>query len=94
MMRLGTTTPRLTDKYMETVIYGQQRTDELRRPDRRPTLHEPAGGDVREDGAYAGHVACSSLYSALVLHRERALTAAATGLGLLLARRLGAARFR
>jgi NAD(P)-dependent dehydrogenase (short-subunit alcohol dehydrogenase family) len=63
--------PRLGDRVKEATAVEGQRTD---RPPRLPdTLFGPRAGDARVRGHYEGRVMESSAYTALRLHRQRAL---------------------
>jgi hypothetical protein len=58
----------VTDKYMEAVMFEQQKRDEPARP-RVDSLHRPGGGaGLRERGDQPGHVMGSSFYTRASLH--------------------------
>jgi short-subunit dehydrogenase len=75
---MGKYAPRLTDKYMETTMLSQQKSDE---PDLNPDdgLYESSDSSLRERGDYDGHVSESSLYTKASLHPV--VTGAAVALG-------------
>lgn len=74
--------PRLTDKYMETFIIDQQKTEHPKNG-AKDGLYGAAGA-LEERGGYEGHVAESSLYTKATLH-PLMTTALAVGAGLTLA---------
>jgi short-subunit dehydrogenase len=77
---LGLVAPRLTDLYMERLLFSAQQSD--RPPTPASSLRE-AGDDGREDGGYEGHVMRSSAYtSAMLSDVARALPVLALGAGL------------
>jgi short-subunit dehydrogenase len=75
---MGKYAPRLTDKYMETTMLSQQKSDE---PDLNleDGLYESSDSSLRERGDYDGHVSESSLYTKASLHPV--VTGAAVALG-------------
>ena len=87
-----TVAPRLADRYMETAIFQQQRTDRPARHGRGDNLWDGLSqGETR--GRYEGHVMRSSAYTGASLHPG--LTAlAVVGAGVGLAFALGAGRTR
>jgi short-subunit dehydrogenase len=81
MTLMGALAPRLTDRYMETFMTGQQKDTRpaLRRGD---SLYEPQeDGAVRGD--YPGHVMRSSAYTSAKLSRPRLAPVAAVGAAVL-----------
>jgi NAD(P)-dependent dehydrogenase (short-subunit alcohol dehydrogenase family) len=65
---MGKLAPRVTDKYMEAVMFDQQKRDEPARP-RVDALHRPGGGTgLHERGDQPGHVMGSSFYTRASLH--------------------------
>ncbi len=84
---MGALMPRVMDKFMENVMYGQQRRDEPS-GDGAGILHAPIADGARVRGAYSGHVMKSSLYTQAALHPAAAvLGALALGVGIALAGR-------
>jgi short-subunit dehydrogenase len=80
--------PRIADRYMEVMMFEQQKTDEPTRPDRVDTLFEPHAGDGRERGNFLGRVRKSSIYTKATLHPMATLAGvAALGAGLVFASR-------
>jgi short-subunit dehydrogenase len=76
---LGKYAPRLTDKYMESMMIESQKSD---RPDDEGSedgLYESRDSSLTERGGYEGHVSESSLYTKASLHPL--LTSAAFALG-------------
>jgi hypothetical protein len=61
--------PRLTDKYMEKMLFKQQQSDRPAHPngDNDKGLHS-AGRGLSERGGYEGHVAETSVYTQATLH--------------------------
>jgi NAD(P)-dependent dehydrogenase (short-subunit alcohol dehydrogenase family) len=85
---MGKLAPRLTDRYMESSLFDQQKSDEPTPSKRRDGLHRPRKGDLSERGEYPGHVAKSSAYTGARLHPFRtALAVAALGAGVAMALR-------
>jgi short-subunit dehydrogenase len=78
---MGKYTPRLADKYMESTMFDQQRTDRPSVPGRENALYE-AGYGMAERGDYQGHVFESSPYTKAAMHP---LMAGAVALGATLA---------
>lgn len=68
MTWLGRRAPKLTDRYMEAMMFDAQKSD--RRPSRwrRDTLHKPRAGDAAVRGDYPGHVMQTSAYTRAALH--------------------------
>ena len=64
---LGQYLPRLTDIIMESLFFGQQKSDRPPRPREHNALDQPSGR-LDERGGYKGHVAESSLYTNASLH--------------------------
>lgn len=63
--------PRITDRYMEAVLFSGQQTDKPTRRNRQDALHWTLqNGGPRERGGYEeiGHVAESSLYTQAAIH--------------------------
>lgn len=63
--------PRITDRYMEAVLFGQQQTDQPTARNRQDSLHwTNHNGGPRERGDYSeiGHVNEHSLYTAAAIH--------------------------
>lgn len=85
---MGSVSPRLADRYMESTLFGQQKRDEPAPRRGRDTLFRPRKGDVEERGDYPGHVAKTSAYTGARLHPIRtALAVAALGAGVAMALR-------
>jgi hypothetical protein len=87
--------PRLTDVYMEKMLFKQQQTN---RPSHRNGnsdrgLHT-AGDGLRERGGYEGHVAETSLYTQASLHPWVTAAAVVGAVGVALAAVVGAAQAR
>jgi NAD(P)-dependent dehydrogenase (short-subunit alcohol dehydrogenase family) len=81
--------PRLTDLYMEKMLFRQQQTDRPAHGNGHGGLHS-AGRGLSERGGYAGHVAETSVYTQASLHPW--LTTAIVGAaGIAVAALLGAA---
>lgn len=64
---LGHYMPRLTDIIMESLFFGQQKSDRPPRPREHNALDRPSGR-LDERGGHQGHVAESSLYTNASLH--------------------------
>jgi hypothetical protein len=64
---LGQYMPRLTDIIMESLFFGQQKSDRPPRPREHHALDRPSGR-LDERGGHRGHVAESSLYTNVSLH--------------------------
>lgn len=64
---LGQYMPRLTDIIMESLFFGQQKSDRPPRPREHNALDRPSGR-LDERGGHRGHVAESSLYTNALLH--------------------------
>ena len=78
---MGRIAPRTMDRYMEAVMFDQQRDPE-RRPDRADSLFAP-GDDGLARGPYSGHVMKSSAYTRAVMSDvTRALPFIAAGVTL------------
>jgi short-subunit dehydrogenase len=83
---MGNLAPRLTDKYMERMMFSQQKGEERTGP-RAGSLYWP-GTDGSEEGSYEGHVSRTSAYTRGRLSVLRyALPAAAAIVIAVLARR-------
>lgn len=78
MSVMGGYAPRLTDKYMEATMLGQE-TDEPAAPNLNEGLFESNDSSLSERGGYDGHVAESSLYTKASLHPLITGTALALG---------------
>ncbi|MEJ7813341.1 MAG: SDR family oxidoreductase [Gemmatimonadaceae bacterium] len=79
---------RFGDKYMETTMFSQQKSDIPSSPDREDALYEPRPGRV--SGGYPGHVARSSAYTTARLNPMKTMLGlAALGVGVALAARSG-----
>jgi short-subunit dehydrogenase len=76
---VGKYAPRLTDKYMETTMISQQKSDEPANGRSDDGLFESHDSSLRERGDYDGHVSESSLYTKASLHPL--VTGAAVALG-------------
>ena len=78
---MGNVAPRLTDRYMERVMFSQQRSGNAKDRDQHRGLYEPSG-TLEERGYYEGHVAESSVYTKAKLHpiATGAIVASAAGL--------------
>jgi short-subunit dehydrogenase len=76
---IGKYAPRLTDKYMETTMISQQKSDEPTNGRSDDGLFESHDSSLRERGDYDGHVSESSLYTKASLHPL--VTGAAVALG-------------
>jgi short-subunit dehydrogenase len=64
----GTYAPRLTDRYMESVMIDMQKTEIPINNSPIESLHAPADMSLTERGGYGGHVAKSSVYTRASLH--------------------------
>lgn len=73
MTAMGTTMPRLADRYMEAAMFEQQRSDELAALDRPDALYGPMRGSGRERGDYEGHVMRTSAYTRASLNPGMAI---------------------
>jgi short-subunit dehydrogenase len=60
---MGILAPRLTDRYMESSMFGGQQKDEPARPGRRDALYQPPLENGRMRGDYDGHVMRTSAYT-------------------------------
>ena len=90
MTAMGTTAPRLTDRYMEAAMFEQQRSDELAALDRPDALWGPMRGSGRERGGHEGHVMRMSAYTRAALNPGMAIVILSMlGLTLALATRPG-----
>ncbi len=88
MTAMGRVAPRLSDRYMETVVSRQQRTKEPSPRGRRDSLYRPQKGKREEEGDYPGHVAGTSLYTHSVLHpMQAAMAVGLLGAGIVIALR-------
>jgi len=68
MTAMGAISPRLNDRYMESVVYRQQQSDEARPRKRRDSLYRPKKGSDEERGDTGRHVMRTSAYTAAKLH--------------------------
>jgi len=73
----GEYAPRLTDKYMETMMIEAQKTDKPQDFNPNEGLYESLDSRLLERGGYEGHVSESSIYTKASLHPL--ITTAATG---------------
>ncbi|HET9225675.1 MAG TPA: SDR family oxidoreductase [Thermoanaerobaculia bacterium] len=90
MTAMGTTAPRLADRYMEAAMFEQQRSDELAALDRPDALWGPMRGSGRERGDHQGHVMRMSAYTRAALNPGMAIVILSMlGLTLALATRPG-----
>jgi short-subunit dehydrogenase len=88
--------PRLTDKYMEKMLFKQQQSDRPARHhngDNDKGLHS-AGNGLKERGGYEGHVAETSVYTQASLHPVFTAVALVAAGGLALAAILGVKQMR
>lgn len=76
---LGKYAPRLTDKYMESMMIESQKSDSPDDEGSEDGLFESRDSSLNERGGYDGHVSESSLYTRASLHPL--LTSAAFALG-------------
>lgn len=76
---VGSAFPRLTDYYMERMMFSSQRSD-VASERRRGNLYEPAAAENLESGGYEGRVLRSSRYTQFALSPTRALFAAGLGI--------------
>jgi NAD(P)-dependent dehydrogenase (short-subunit alcohol dehydrogenase family) len=76
---VGSALPRLTDYYMERMMFSSQRSD-VASERRRGNLYEPAAAENLESGGYVGRVLRSSMYTQFALSPTRALFAAGLGI--------------
>ncbi|MCA1590064.1 MAG: SDR family oxidoreductase [Acidobacteria bacterium] len=60
---MGKFAPRLTDKYMETMMLDAQKSDRPGGNNGRESLYEPNDNRLLERGGYEGHVSESSIYT-------------------------------
>jgi short-subunit dehydrogenase len=60
--------PRLTDKYVERVLFDQEMAEHPAGPREQHSLYGPSGAPLKERGGYEGHVAETSLYTRAALH--------------------------
>ena len=67
MSSMGKYAPRATDRYMESLMFDQQRSDHKADPNRPSALYE-AGFGLEERGGYEGHVFEISPYTKLAMH--------------------------
>lgn len=84
---LGHYAPRLTDKYMESMVISGTKSDKPSRPREQNGLYRPSER-LEERGNYNGHVAQSSLYTQASLH-PMITSAAVAGAGLAIAALIG-----
>jgi short-subunit dehydrogenase len=76
----GEYAPRLTDKYMETMMIEAQKSDKPQDFNPNEGLYESLDDRLQERGGYEGHVAETSIYTKASLHPL--ITTAATGAAL------------
>jgi short-subunit dehydrogenase len=84
---LGHYAPRLTDKYMESMVISGTKSDKPPRPREQNGLYRPSE-HLAERGNHEGHVAKSSLYTQASLH-PMITSAALAGAGLAVAALVG-----
>lgn len=80
---MGNYAPRLTDRYMETMMIESQKSDRPVNGRDREGLYASHDNSLTERGGYDGHVAESSLYTTASLH-PAITSAVATGAALAL----------
>ncbi|CAN5186574.1 SDR family oxidoreductase [soil metagenome] len=78
---MGKCSPRITDLYMEAMMFDMQKTDIPAGKNAVESLYASHDDSLRERGGYRGHVAESSLYTKASLHPVATGAAIALGLG-------------
>jgi short-subunit dehydrogenase len=90
MALMGRVAPRMTDRFMERAMFGQQKR-RGRPGGQEDTLYAPPEDTGRARGDYEGHVAETSAYTTAALNPGKAaLALGAFGVGYLLVRNAGA----